>query len=125
VHAGWRGTKGNITGKAINSMRERFGCRPDNLYVKFGPAIRGCCYEVGQEFKGWLSYGLIEREKGYFLDLAGINKRQVIESGIKEERIFDTKECTFCLNSEFFSFRREGPGCGRMISVMMLTGRSN
>jgi len=125
VHAGWKGTKVNITGKAINLMKERFDCRPENLYVKFGPAIRECCYEVGQEFEGLFSYGLIKRDKSYFLDLAGINKGQVVESGIKEERIFDAKECTSCRKDEFFSFRREGSGSARMISVMMLTGKSD
>lgn len=120
VHAGWQGTGENILGQAIGLMKKEFSSRAENLSVGFGPAIRTCCYEVGKEFQELFSYGLIERDKRYFLDLAGINKKQAIDAGVRQRNIFDSQVCTFCCNRDFFSFRREGSSCGRMISVAML-----
>jgi copper oxidase (laccase) domain-containing protein len=52
--------------------------------------------------------------------LIGINKKQVLDLGISQNNIFDSGACTSCSNSEFFSYRREGEVCGRIISVAML-----
>ena len=120
VHAGWQGTKEDITAKAVRLMQERFNTRPSSLYIGFGPAIRSCCYEVGVNFRGLFSYGLIERDKHYYLDLAGINKKQVLDLGVLENNIFDSEICTSCRNVEFFSYRKEGVSCGRIMSVVML-----
>ena len=123
VHAGWRGTKENITSKAMQLMQKQFNSKLSGLYVGFGPCIRDCCYEVGKEFKDFFSWGLIERNKRYYLDLIGINKKQVLDLGISQNNIFDSGICTSCCNSEFFSYRREGEACGRIISVAMLKNK--
>lgn len=121
VHAGWRGTRDNISAKTVRTMRERFGVEPDDLYVVFGPLIRGCCYEVASQcaaaFPGEFA-GI--RNKRYYLDLAGVNKRQLLDAGIGASRITDPAICTSCQNADFFSFRRERDYAGRMISVLML-----
>lgn len=120
IHAGWRGTKHGITVKTVGLMRERFGLRPDEIYAAFGPAIRSCCYEVGDEFAGFFSFGLVRRNNRHYLDLPQINKQQLLDSGIKESNMSDYAVCTSCRNSEYFSYRQEGSSCGRMISVIML-----
>ena len=120
VHAGWKGTADKITAKAVALMQEEFGTNPAGLLAGFGPAIRQCCYEVSKEFKDCFAYGLEERNGGYFLDLAGINQRQLVDSGLRQENIYDCRKCTFCRSDDFFSFRREGVKSGRMISVIML-----
>jgi len=50
-HAGWRGTIQRIVEKGIGEMRRHFGSRPADLKAAIGPGIRGCCYQVGQEFR--------------------------------------------------------------------------
>lgn len=120
IHTGWRSTKENITTKAVLLMQEIFNTKPDDLYVGFGSVIRDCCYQVGKEFSDCFTYGLKQRDGHYYLDLAGINKKQLLDSGVKPERIFDTNICTSCRNTEFFSYRKEGSGCGRIMSVIML-----
>lgn len=120
VHAGWRGTKERVVSKAIRLMREKFNSRMDDLSVAFGPAIRSCCYEVGGEFKRHFPGEVAFRGGRYYLDLVEINKKQVLDSGVKEENIFDSGICTSCRNEDYFSFRREGKSCGRIMSVMML-----
>jgi YfiH family protein len=49
IHAGWRGTLARIAEKTVGQMRMRFGCRPSDMIAALGPAIGGCCYEVGAE----------------------------------------------------------------------------
>ena len=49
LHAGWRGTARRIAEKAVGTMRARLGCRPQDLRAAIGPAIRQCCYAVGDE----------------------------------------------------------------------------
>lgn len=120
VHAGWRSTRQNIAVKTLKLMQEKFGTAAEDLQVKLGPCIRECCYQVGEEFGNYFDLGLVKREDNYYLDLAGINQQQLVSQGVKAENITDSKACTFCQNDRFFSYRKEGISCGRMMSVAML-----
>jgi YfiH family protein len=120
IHAGWQGSRKGIAARTIEAMKKQFNSRAEDLYAGLGPAIRDCCYEVGGDFKEIFPQNLIARGSRYYLDLIGINKRQLLESGAKEANIFDSRICTSCQNKEFFSYRKEGSSCGRMLSVIML-----
>jgi hypothetical protein len=120
VHAGWRSTKAGILGKTIRMMRDKFDTKAQNLIVNFGPAIRECCYEVGKEFRDYFPADVAQGKGKFYLDIVGINRKEAIAAGTREDNISDSRICTSCRNNEFFSFRREGKNCGRMISVMML-----
>ena len=37
VHAGWRGTVGDIAGNAVRAMAEHFGAKPENIRAAIGP----------------------------------------------------------------------------------------
>jgi hypothetical protein len=120
IHAGWRSTKENILSKALEMMKNEFNTLAKDVYAGFGPAIRNCCYEVKDEFKDIFPSDLIDRNGSLFLDLVKINKRQLLDCGLKEANIFDSGICTSCHNEDCFSFRKEKGSCGRMMSVMML-----
>ena len=120
VHAGWRGSKDNITGKAVQLMRKRFNADPENLLAGFGPAIRFCCYEVGKEFISLCADDIREEDGILYLDLAGINIKQLLAQGVRSRNICDPGICTVCQNDTYFSFRKEGSACGRIMSVIML-----
>jgi hypothetical protein len=120
IHAGWRSTKENIVGKTVQLMKGKFNIRIENLYVGLGPAIRECCYEVGKEFSDFLPSGLIEKNGRRYFDLVGSNKKQLLSLGVRDINIFDSQICTSCQSEDFFSYRKEGKNCGRLISVMML-----
>ncbi|MBL7151858.1 MAG: peptidoglycan editing factor PgeF [Candidatus Omnitrophica bacterium] len=122
IHAGWRSTKQNIVKKTIRLMQERFGSEPGGLKVTLGPAIRSCCYEVGEEFSDTFGSAVTKRGSRYYLDLSLVNTRELLECGVGEENISDSKVCTCCRDNEFFSFRREGDACGRMMAVAALSG---
>lgn len=120
IHAGWRSTKENIAAKTIQLMEQEFNTKASNLYAGFGPALRSCCYEVAREFNNIFAGNLIRKDNRYYLDLARVNKQQILDSGVKEENIFDSGICTSCRNEDFFSYRKEEKNCGRMMSVVML-----
>lgn len=120
VHAGWRSTKDGVASGAVQLMQKLFKTDAAALRAGFGPSIRSCCYEVSKDFRGYFPGEVIERDNRYFLDLAQINKKQLCGLGVKEEHIFDSRICTFCRNEEFFSYRKEGEACGRLMSVAML-----
>ena len=63
---------------------------------------------------------LAKREGRLYLDVPGVNLRQLLKAGLKRENIFDPALCTFCQVDDFFSFRREADASGRMLSVIML-----
>lgn len=120
VHAGWRGTQKAIARKAITAMQERFGTRPENISAYFGPAIRRCCYEVGQEFLAYFKRGIYREKEGIRLDLIELNYLALREAGVLDENIFDSEICTACRNDAFFSFRREKEACGRQMALIVM-----
>jgi hypothetical protein len=120
VHSGWRGAKERIVLQTVQAMKERFNTRPRDLYAGLGPSIRACCYEVGVEFKELFPEEIAERGSRYYLDLAGINRKQLAGAGLRDINIFDNATCTSCRNDRYFSYRREGASCGRMMAVLML-----
>ena len=119
VHAGWRGTAKQIALKAAQAMRDNWACSPQDLQILLGPAIRSCCYEVGPELKNFSSEEIVARDNKIFLDLILANRRQLLRYGVKPINIFDSEIYT-CCDKSYFSYRREGQGTGRHISVIVL-----
>lgn len=120
LHAGWKGARDNIAQAAVSLMKQAFNIEPAQLYIGLGPAIRGCCYEVGEEFGSIFPAELTAKGGRKFLDLARINKERFLREGVKQENIFDSNICTSCRNREYFSYRKEGALSGRVMSVIML-----
>jgi YfiH family protein len=147
VHAGWRGTLQRIVTKAIGRMQMQFGTKPADLLAAIGPAIGGCCYEVGTEIAAafaaqfpnaaeffddlrtgdepnpleWMNMmppGHQPPPKKVLLDLRKANRAQLIEAGLAGKNIFVNELCTGCRTDLLFSYRKEGPQSGRMMSVI-------
>jgi hypothetical protein len=147
VHAGWRGTLARIVEKAVGRMQMQFGSQSADLLVAIGPAIGGCCYEVGTEvaaaFSGqfanaaeffdelrtgdepnplqWLNMmppGHQPPPKKVLLDLRKANHSQLLASGVPAANIFSIDLCTGCRRDLLFSYRKEGAETGRMMAVI-------
>ena len=119
VHAGWRGTAAQILRKTIDAVEDRFGSSASNMFVAIGPSIKGCCYNVGYEVIEAVEIasgkGDYWKKKGeqYFIDLSAANKRQAISSGVPAENIWISKDCTFCQNEKYYSYRHAKGPTGR------------
>jgi len=119
IHGGWRSTQKNIVEKTVLAMQKSFGCHPSGLLVGFGPAIRTGCYQVTEEIQEVFPDEVEETENGIALDLALVNRRQLIDLGVLGQNIYDTEICT-CCDEQFFSYRREGKETGRHLSVLLM-----
>jgi polyphenol oxidase len=147
VHAGWRGTLARIVEKAIGRMHMQFGTQAEDLLAAIGPAIGGCCYEVGTEvaaaFSGqfanaaeffdelrtgdepnplqWLNMmppGHQPPPKKVLLNLPKANRLQLEAAGVPPANIFVSDLCTGCRRDLLFSYRKEGAESGRMMAVI-------
>jgi len=126
VHAGWRGTLAEIGPAAIRAMKEAYGTEPQNLMAALTPCISFCCFETGPEvfeaFREKFSYIMEyarQAENGkYFLDLQGLNERQLENCGVIH--IEKSPFCTVCEEELFFSYRRDGGKTGRMMAAICI-----
>ncbi len=118
VHAGWRGLKKGIAAKTVRRMIQEHGLRPSALIAVLGPAIRPCCYEVGESFLGVFPASARRRNGRVTMDLAAEAARQLQAAGMSSNRIFDSKLCTCCSSQLFYSYRREAEEAGRSLSTL-------
>ncbi len=127
VHAGWRGTLGRIGSRALAVLRKSFGSSPAEVLAAVGPAIGPCCYIVGSDLAAQFAWefpggDLVRRgaDGAWRLDLWSINRRILIEAGVKSANIAVARRCTACAPGEFFSHRASRGKTGRMAAIMML-----
>jgi len=147
IHAGWKGTLNRIAQKTAGEMRKHFGSNPKNLLAAIGPAIGGCCYEVGTEIAAnflsqfanapewfdefrtgdepnpvqWLNMkppGHQPPPQSLLLDLRKANRAQLVDAGLQPQNIFVSDLCTACRRDLFFSHRKEAGHTGRHMSVV-------
>lgn len=128
AHSGWRGTVKRIAAGAVRTMAEAFGSRPSDIVAAIGPAIGGCCFEVGAEVDaefekaGFDMRRFSNREAGGrgYIDLRGIVSETLKEAGLTSGNICVSGLCTKCEDQLFFSYRRDKGKTGSMAAIMQL-----
>ena len=100
-------------------MQAKYKTDIEDIFVAFGPAIRSCCYEVGQEFIGNFPEAVAGRGGKLYMDIIKANREQLYNIGAERHQLFDCRLCTHC-DKNYFSYRRDGVNAGRMVSLMML-----
>ncbi len=120
VHASWRCTVARICQRMVSLMAAEFGCTPPDLRAGIGPGAGPCCYEVQNDVYQAAAAAKLERldtlfahrDGRMFFDLWAANRRQLLDAFIPEGQIETAGVCTMCRTDLFYSYRREGPGCG-------------
>jgi YfiH family protein len=124
VHAGWRGTQEKIVSLTIERMGELYGSNPSDVIAGIGPAIGGCCYEVGidvaKNFTDYTDSVTKLTQDKFKLDLKAINRTQLLEAGLHPEHIELSSICTSCSSDRFFSYRAQQGCSGRFMSAIAL-----
>ena len=122
AHAGWRGAVGGIVLKTIQKMME-LGAEAESIRVFVSPCLAQHNFEVGDEVAKHFSEHLVDRVNYAkpHVDLKGLIKNQLLDSGIREEYIQLDDRCTIDHESLFYSYRREGEKSGRMVGVIKLS----
>lgn len=117
VHAGWRGTIGDIATRAVEAM-VALGASPRRIVAAMGPSIGPCCYQVSPELAARFASlfgGEVVRSTaaGPHLDLRRANRTRLVEAGVAESRISWQPACTACSGDRYFSHRGQGGRAGR------------
>ena len=137
VHDGWRGTVQRLSQKVIAFMHDRYGtCAADVLAV-IGPGIGPDSFQVGQEVVDEFAAAgfpmaeiLSDRGPkaptasdpmagGLHIDLWRANEWLLQKAGVSDIQVAGI--CTYKNNDRYFSARREGTKCGRIINCIRLT----
>ena len=128
VHAGWRGTVGDIAGNAVRAMAENFGARPEDIRAAIGPNIGVCCFEthedvpdavrcvLGQEAEAFI----VPAGEKFRVDLKGVNAALLRRAGVREIEI--STDCTACRPDRFWSHRRVGNDRGSLAAIIVCEG---
>ncbi len=119
MHSGWRGIAEHILEKAVREMRN---FSADDISARIGPGICPEHFEIKKDILEKLSdypESVIRKENKLFFDLKRAAEKDLAEAGLAEADIETDKECTFCLEDKYFSYRRDG---GRIKAMMALTG---
>ena len=132
-HAGWRGTVGNITGKAVDIMKTDFGTNPENIVAGIGPAIGQDSFEVGKEVyeeflkifdKNEMNLISYEGNNGkYFINLEKANELLLVKSKVNSKNIECVDFCTKAHSDILYSYRKDNGKTGRHMAVFMLKNR--
>lgn len=129
VHAGWRGTVADIAGNAVRAMQREFGSDPAALVVYLGPAIGGCCNEVGDEvIDAWKSVAsglgpltelaITKPGPKHHFDVARANSLLLQRAGVVPEHMEVSPICTKCEGDWWFSHRGQGAAAGRQAAFI-------
>lgn len=128
AHAGREGLRDGVARALVDSLVKELGSSPTDLHAAVGPGIRSCCYEVGPEVEEawrasvpWAETVFLAGPSGRaHLDLPGAIERQLLDGGLSPDNIYDTGLCTACRTDTFYSRRAEGPGTGRLMTLVVL-----
>jgi YfiH family protein len=126
VHAGWRGTALRVLDAVLDALEER-GAHAGNLVAAFGPSISPRRYEVGPEVVAALVEAYREvtvpseamrpgASDRTFLDIGAFHRALLLRRGIRAGRILTAGLCNASRPDLFPSYRRDGPGTGRILT---------
>lgn len=97
LHAGWRGLAAGIVAAGVEAVGPVW-----RAWV--GPAIRDCCYEVGDEVLAAFRARNLPVHAGR-VDIAEAAEAALRSAGVEDVLVADT--CTGC-DRDYFSYRRDG-----------------
>ncbi|MBO6195790.1 MAG: peptidoglycan editing factor PgeF [Bacilli bacterium] len=134
IHSGWKGTLSRICTNAVKIMKEKFNSKEEDIIVYISPCIHKCCFEVDEDLKNEFEEefsdidlksifkrgDIKDKKQKYYIDTVEINKRVLLNLGIKEENIHVSELCSMCNSDTIHSFRKDKPNDGRNLLLIAL-----
>jgi purine-nucleoside/S-methyl-5'-thioadenosine phosphorylase / adenosine deaminase len=123
AHAGWRGLAAGVLEAALDALA---AIAPDveRAAAVIGPHVGASCYEVDApvldalagRFAAAVGGALTPTRPGRGeIDLARLAALDLVHAGLAAERVAILADaCTACDRERFHSYRRDGPGSGRL-----------
>ncbi|MFP4587214.1 MAG: polyphenol oxidase family protein [Desulfohalobiaceae bacterium] len=120
LHVGWRANRAGAPGQWVQQFCRTYALRPDDILAVRGPSLgpwNSQFLNFEQEWgQGFLPYFQPETRT---MDLWSLTRDQLLQAGVPEQSIFSLDLCTFQLQQEFFSYRRQGV-CGRQAGLIWI-----
>ena len=121
AHAGWRGLAAGVLENTVAAL----AADPADLLVWIGPAITQPNFEVGGEVREAFvasdaaaqAFFAPNARGRWQADLLGLARQRLVAAGITA--IYGGKWCTYGDPERFHSYRRD-PGCGRLVSFILI-----
>lgn len=118
VHAGWRGTQADIAAKTVQRLQQEYQIEPARCLAAIGPGIGGCCFSThtdvplamhkafGAEVERFIRKDPKAEKPGKFLvNLKAINAWRLLKTGLPNDNIAISPECTCCRPEKYWSHR--------------------
>jgi len=120
LHVGWRGNVLEFPQKGVAAFCERYGLDPADLSAVRGPSLgpgasefTNFAMEFGERFRDF------HDPASRTVNLWRLTVAQLLEAGLKRERIYGLDLCTHSL-PEFHSYRRDKAASGRQASLVWI-----
>lgn len=128
AHAGWKGIVSRVLDETVKVMEHMNGKDPSSLYAEIWPSISAPCFEVGEEvvdrFASVFSHdemSSIVLRSGYpkpHINLREAVRLRLLSLGMPAQHVWCHAGCTYS-ETRFFSARRDGFSCGRMVAGIL------
>jgi YfiH family protein len=124
AHAGWRGLAAGVLQAAVDALAH-VARDVERAVAVIGPHIGAGCYEVdapviralAARFGDALDEAIAPTRPAHFqLDLARLAALDLANAGLRNDSIATLPDaCTACHRERLHSYRRDGPGAGRLV----------
>ena len=124
IHAGWRGVVANVVATTVVKLAQLANASPRDMVAAIGPAISLQHFEVDPEVvTDFESASLGDSIDIESFDKPHINLKHAVHMqlqnmGISDDQIDNNELCTYAMQDEFFSYRRDGDPTGRIAAVI-------
>lgn len=106
LHCGREGTRRNLAAKTVSLIQDKYTLTASDLSAYLGPGICGNHYQVdGEIFKKFIIDTGIRQVYPY-IDLYRTIEYQLMKTGLLQENIHLSKECTY-ISKEYFSYHQD------------------
>jgi hypothetical protein len=133
IHAGWRGLVRGVVEAGVAELVRASAVAVTRVTAAIGPHIGPCCYEVDAPVLEALRARLGAEAMAHarpvraghaMLDLGALARLALRRAGVGEAAIgSDAALCTACDRERFHSYRRDGPGAGRLVHFVAIPER--
>lgn len=105
VHAGFKGQVLHIYRSTIKALKKKYGCRPEDLLVALSPSL-GFDHAEFKNYKVEFPLELHKYVIDNYVDLKKMAFDELVDEGVLQEHIDIDPRCTYCDESQFYSYRR-------------------
>ena len=119
MHAGWRGISLGIIKKYIEKIGKDNGGF-SNTFVLIGPSIQECCFLIKKDVINYFDSKFYSKMNNvhFQANLQDWALSQILNSNISKKNVYISKNCTFCNENKYESYRRDGKNAGRMYAII-------